>query len=41
MKNKNNKENRTKKKRTQEKMRPSVQLIFFNTVFDEFNLQRS
>ena len=29
-----------KKKRTVEKMRPTVQLTYFNSVFSEFSLQR-
>ena len=33
------KQKKKKKKRTEEKMRPSVQLTYFNTIFDEFNLQ--
>ena len=36
----NQKQNK-EKKITEEKMRPSVQLTYFNTIFGEFNLQRS
>ena len=37
---KKNKNNRAKKRRTEKKMWPSVQLTYFSSVFGGFNLQR-